>query len=93
MKGTDFNDFNHSCCSAAGCYPRSGTSWPAGPRSTQQVVPRTSAAGMKRVAREVELHHACHNHVSINKLIATFQARDGTGFMTLMVGKPQALAG
>lgn len=39
-----------------------------------QVVPRTSAAGMKQVAREVELHHACHNHVSINKLIATFQA-------------------
>ena len=32
-----------------------------------QVVPRTSAAGMKQVAREVELHHACHNHVSINK--------------------------
>jgi len=41
-----------------------------------KVVPRTSAAGMKQVAREVELHHACHNHVSINKLIATFQVEE-----------------
>eukprot|EP00435_Cladocopium_sp_Y103_P004595 s5015_g1.t1 len=42
-----------------------------------KVVPRSSAAGMqKRLAREVELHHACHNHVSINKLIATFQVEE-----------------
>eukprot|EP00438_Fugacium_kawagutii_P024567 Skav223347 [mRNA] locus=scaffold200:368562:371651:+ [translate_table: standard] len=45
--------------------------------SNVAVVPKTSESqGMKRATREIELHHLCHNHPNVNKLIAAFQVEE-----------------
>lgn len=36
----------------------------------------TLGTHQKRMTREMELHHACHNHPNVNKLIATFQVNE-----------------